>query len=111
MSDIAFVRRHSLSIAEAKAQVQKAADALAAEHDLRSEWRGNTLHFQRAGVHGQIQVSDSEIRLDATLGLLLKPFKGTFLSHIERDLDEYLPEPKPAASTKKPARKSARTSR
>lgn len=90
MSDIELVRRHSLSIPQAKAQVQKAADALAAEHDLQSEWHGDTLYFQRAGVRGQIEVSDSQIRLEATLGFLLKPFKATFLSHIERDLNKYL---------------------
>jgi len=102
MSDIALVRHHSLSIAKAKAQVQKAADALAAEHGLSSEWRGNTLHFHRTGVHGEIHVSESEVRLHATLGLLLKPFRATFLNHIERDLGKYLPELKPAAKAKRP---------
>jgi len=111
MSDIALTRRHSLSIAKARAQVQKAADALAAEHGLTSEWRGNTLHFQRMGIHGQIHVSDSEVRLDATLGLLLKPFKATFLSHIERDLDKYLPELKSVALASKRSRKATPTPR
>lgn len=111
MSDIALVRRHSLSIAKAKAQVQKAADALAAEHDLRSEWHGDTLHFERVGVHGHIHVSDSEMRLNATLGFLLKPFKATFVTHIELNLDKYLPEPKRAVSAKSPARKAADKSR
>lgn len=104
MSDIAVVRRHSLSIAKARAQVQRAADALAAEYKLSSEWRGNTLHFQRTGVHGQIQVTDAEIRLDATLGLLLKPLRATFLSHIERNLEKYLPELKPATAANRPAK-------
>lgn len=106
MPDIAFVRHHSLPIAQARAQVQKAADALAAEHDLSSEWHGNTLHFQRIGVHGSVQVSHSEVRLEATLGFLLRPFKATFLSHIERNLDKYLPEPELAAAAKKSARKA-----
>ncbi|HMK86210.1 MAG TPA: polyhydroxyalkanoic acid system family protein [Steroidobacteraceae bacterium] len=111
MTDIALVRRHSLSIQKAKAHVQQAADALAAEHDLTREWHGDTLHFQRKGVHGQIHVSDSHIRLEVTLGLLLKPFKTTLLHHIERDLDRYLPEPKPAASARKTARKATHTPR
>jgi len=109
MSDIAFVRRHSLPIAKARAQVQKAADALAAEHGLSSEWQGNTLHFHRTGVQGHIHVSEQEVRLDATLGLLLKPFRATFVKHIERDLDKYLPELKSAASARKPPRKAAHT--
>jgi len=109
MPDIAFVRRHSLPLAKARALVQAAADALIAEHGLKSEWRGNTLYFQRWGVHGQINVSDAEVRLDATLGLLLKPLRATFISHIERELSKHIPEAKSAA-TKKPARKAAHDS-
>ena len=43
MSDIKLVRPHSLPLTKAKALAQKTADALAAEYDLTSEWRGNTL--------------------------------------------------------------------
>lgn len=111
MSDIEIVRRHSLPIAKAKARVQKAADALAVEHELDTEWRGNTLHFQRRGVHGQIHVTDTEVRLEVALGLLLKPFKGTLVSHIERDLKKYFPELKPPGSAKQPPGMAAPTSR
>lgn len=109
MSDIALVRHHSLPIAKAKAQVQKAADDLSAEHGLRSEWRGNTLHFHRTGVEGEIHVSESEIRLNATLGFLLKPLKGTFLAHIERELKKYLPEPRPSGEANGPPTKPPRS--
>ncbi len=37
MSDIEVVKPHSLTITKARALVQKAADALAAEYDLSSE--------------------------------------------------------------------------
>ena len=100
MSDIKLVRRHSLPLTKAKALAQKTADALAAEYDLASEWHGNTLRFHRSGVDGQMHVTDSEIRLDVTLGLLLKAFKGKIAGHIERNLDELL------AGGKKPAKKT-----
>lgn len=103
MSDIVFIRNHALPMARAKGFVQKAADALAGEYQLQSEWHGNTLRFQRSGVNGQIHVTDSKIHLDVSLGFLLKPFKAKFVGEIERNLDKYLPEPKPAP--KKLARK------
>jgi putative polyhydroxyalkanoate system protein len=109
MSDIQLVKPHSLPIAKAKALVKKEADALAAEYDLSSEWRGNTLHFHRSGVNGQMYVTDSEIRLHVTLGFLLKPLKGKFVGHIERNLDRLLAEQEPRAQAKKPARKTVRT--
>jgi putative polyhydroxyalkanoate system protein len=108
MSDIDLVRRHSLSIADAKDLVQKAADSLAREYHLCSEWRGDTLRFERPGVHGAIHVTDSEVRLAVTLGLLLKAFKASFTAHIERNLDKYLPEPQSGAKAKEDARKTAR---
>lgn len=111
MSDIAFVREHALPIAKAKAQVQKAADDLAAEHQLEVEWHGNTLGFQRKGINGEIHVTGSKVHLDVTLGLLLKPFKAKFVGEIERDLDKYFPEPKPEAPPKKHVKKSVHTSR
>ena len=109
MSDINLVRSHSLSIVKAKALVQRAADGLATEYDLESEWHGNTLRFQRSGVDGQMLVTDSKIELNVTLGLLMKPFKGKFVDRIERDLDKLLAEAEPGTQAKRPAKKTART--
>jgi putative polyhydroxyalkanoate system protein len=106
MSDIKLVKPHSLPITKAKALAQKAADGLADEHNLSSEWRGNTLHFHRAGVNGEMHVTDKEIRLHVTLGLLLKPFRGTLLGHIERSFKKLLGERAPAVQAKKPAKKT-----
>jgi putative polyhydroxyalkanoate system protein len=89
--------------------VQKAADGLATEYDLESEWHGNTLRFHRSGVDGQMLVTGSEIELNVTLGLLMKPFKGKFVDRIERDLDKLLAEKEPGSKAKRPAQKKART--
>ncbi len=106
MSDIVFIRNHALPIVKAKAFVQKAAEALAGEYQLESEWHGNTLQFQRSGVNGQIHVTGSKIHLDVSLGFLLKPFKAKFVGEIERNLDKYLPEPTPAAEKSAPKKRA-----
>ncbi len=92
MADIEFVKAHSLTIAKAKALVQKAATALSAEYGLSSEWHGDSLHFHRSGVDGEMHVTETEIRLHVTLGFLLKAFKKKLLDHIERDFDRLLAE-------------------
>jgi len=102
MPDIKLARPHSLPLAKAKALAQKTADALAEEYDLTSEWHGDTLRFHRSGVEGHMHVTDSAIRLDVSLGLLLKAFKGSITRHIENHLDELL------AAGKKPIKKVAR---
>jgi putative polyhydroxyalkanoate system protein len=90
MADIELVKPHSLTVAKAKALVQKTADALAAEYGLSSEWHGDSLHFHRSGVDGEMHVTDSEIRLHVTLGFLLKAFKKRLLDQIERNFDRLL---------------------
>ena len=109
MSDISLVKPHSLPVAKAKKLVQKIADGLAADYDLGSEWHGDTLRFHRSGVDGQVEVTKSEIRLDVTLGFLLKALKGKLVEQIERNFDEVLPA-KPKAEAKKPAKKTTRKS-
>lgn len=103
MSDIKLVKPHSLPIADAKKIAQKAADDLAKDYGLTSKWQANTLHFQRQGVDGQMQVTPTDIRLDVKLGLLLKPFKGKLLEHVERNFDRLLAE-KNGKSAKKTRR-------
>ncbi|MGD0501731.1 MAG: polyhydroxyalkanoic acid system family protein [Steroidobacteraceae bacterium] len=90
MADIELVKPHTLAVAKAKALVQQAADALATEYGLSSEWHGDSLHFHRSGVDGEMHVTASEIRLHVTLGFLLKAFKKKLLDHIERDFDRLL---------------------
>ncbi len=104
MSDIHFMRHHPLTVAQAKKVAQKAADDLAQEYDLQSEWDGNVLNFHRPGVTGCMKVSGDEIDLEVKLGLLLKPFKAKFENHIAHRLDELLlaaaPDAKPAKAPK-----------
>jgi putative polyhydroxyalkanoate system protein len=92
MSDINLVRSHSLSIAKAKALVQKAADGRATEYHVESEWHGNTLRFHRSGVDGQMVVTESEIELNITLGRLMERFQGKIVDRIKHDLDKLLAE-------------------
>lgn len=117
MSEIRFKRAHPLTVAQAKTVAQKAADDLADEYDLNSEWEGDTLNFQRAGLSGQMRVTASEIDLSVKLGLLFTPFKAKFESHIAHRLDELLlaaapgngkSAAKPKAGAKTAMAKSAR---
>lgn len=104
MSDIKYVRQHSLSMKDAKKVAQKTADDLADEYNLVSEWEGDTLHFHRSGVEGHMHVTAREIDLSVKLGFLLRPFKAKFEQHIERHLDELLAAAKPVKVAAKAAK-------
>jgi len=108
MSEIQLVKPHSLPVEKAKALVQKAVDGLADEHKLNTEWHGDTLHFDRSGVHGQTHVTDSEIRFHATLGLLMRPFRAKLIDHIESEFDKLFLKRAPKAQTVKKTARAAR---
>ncbi len=109
MPDIELVRSYSVPLAEAKARLEKIAAELTAEHDLRTEWRGNSLFFERTGLHGEMHLTASKIRLEATLGFLFKPLRGALIDRIERKFEKAFPERAPelerAHRAKKPAHK------
>ncbi|HTT11973.1 MAG TPA: polyhydroxyalkanoic acid system family protein [Burkholderiaceae bacterium] len=108
MAEINVVRKHRLTVAQAKRIAQKTADDLASEYDLQSEWHGDTLRFSRSGVNGSMAVSAHEIRLDVKLGLLLGAFKRRIERHIEHRLDELLIAASTPAARSAPAKKSGR---
>jgi putative polyhydroxyalkanoate system protein len=90
MADIRMIKYHQLPLAQARALVQKAADSLAQEYDLVSHWAGNTLHFRRSGVQGEMRVTADEIDLEVTLGFLLRAFRARFVEHIEHNFETLL---------------------
>jgi putative polyhydroxyalkanoate system protein len=69
--------------------VEKVAARMHEKFDLEGRWQGDTLHFSRLGVNGQIAVSADAIRVRAELGLLLAPLKGMVEQEIRRKLDEH----------------------
>jgi len=111
MSDIQLVRPHSVPIAEAKKLVQKTADALAIEYHLKSEWHGNTVRFARSGLHGEMHVTDSEIRLQVKLGPLMKPLRARLIHRIEDKFERLFREPKGGAHAIPPQKKTAPAAR
>jgi putative polyhydroxyalkanoate system protein len=69
---------------------QQAADELAGDlgekFAISYGWDGDHIHFERPGVHGIITVRENEIRIKATLGLMLIFLKPV----IEDEITQYL---------------------
>jgi len=88
MATIDIRRKHGSSLKTAKAAVDKTAKAIAKKFAITSEWEGDTLHFQRHGVDGHIEVSKAEIHVRAELGFLFGMMKPMIESEIQKQLDE-----------------------
>jgi putative polyhydroxyalkanoate system protein len=89
MADIEVQRDHALGLKKAKAAAQKVADEMAENFDMESEWEGNTLHFSRSGVSGELTVTKNSVQMNAKLGFLLTAFKPKIEAQIEKNFDEY----------------------
>lgn len=104
MSHISIKRAHHATLTDAKKVADKVAAKLATEYDLRSNWEGNVLHFDRSGLHGTLAVDGKEMQVDVKLGFLMAAFKGPIQSAMQKQLDTLI---KPAAAKKTTAAKPA----
>ena len=104
MADISMMRSHHLGLKGARVAADKMAEKLGEKFDLAGDWNGNTLHFHRPGVNGMLTVTDHDMKLDVTLGFMLKMMKGP----IERAVHEQLDNVLDAAPAKTPAKAPAK---
>lgn len=105
MPDINVHRTHSLGLKGAKAAADKMAARLEEKFDLVGEWRVNTFVFSRPGVNGTLIVSEEHLKLDVTLGFLLKMMKGPIEQAVHEQLDIVLASKKSTAPPKVVAEK------
>ena len=117
MADISMMRTHHLGLKGARIAADKMAEKLGEKFDLAGDWNGNTLHFHRPGVNGILAVTDHDMKLDVTLGFMLKMMKGPIEKAVHEQLDKVLaaapaklpakapakPAPKPVAKARAPA--------
>lgn len=89
MPRIDIRRPHQLSVAEARAVVDKVAARMHEKFGMDGRWQDDTLLFSRPGVSGSIAVGSDAIQVKAELGLMLAPLKGMIEQEIQRKLDEH----------------------
>jgi putative polyhydroxyalkanoate system protein len=88
MSEIRVCRPHGTTLKKALKGAERIAEELGEEFGLDHEWDGNTLHFQRMGVTGHIEVSKKEIEIYVKLGFLLMALGPRIEHEINRFCDE-----------------------
>lgn len=106
MSDISMNRTHHLGLKGARHAADRMVEKLGEKFDLSGEWEGNTLHFHRPGVNGKLAVTDHDMKLDVTLGFMLKMMKGPIERAVHEQLDKVL-DPAPVKAPPKAAPRTA----
>ena len=103
MADIELHRAHNLGLKAARAAADRMAEQLGRKFDLKGDWDGNVLKFERPGVTGSLAVTDKDLKLSVALGFLLKAMKGSIEQAVTHELDKLFA----AGGPPKPADKSA----
>lgn len=88
MPSIDIRHAHSLPHTQARKAVEEVAQKLAERFGVDYQWEGETLHFERGGVDGKIDLAPKSLRVTANLGFLMSAFKGPIEAEIKRVLDE-----------------------
>ncbi len=88
MSHIVIQRAHSFTLDEARHAAENLAVQLAERYDLSYHWQDDTLHFERSGVGGQIELEPGTLRINVRLGFLLATLKYKLEQEIHGYLDE-----------------------
>ena len=87
MSHIVIHRDHPLTMEQAREAAETIATQLADRYEINHHWQDDSLHFERSGVSGQIDLEPGAIRINVRLGFLLTPLKYQLEQHIHRELD------------------------
>ncbi|QKK03024.1 MAG: polyhydroxyalkanoic acid synthase [Pseudomonadota bacterium] len=80
---------HSLALDEAQQIADDLARDLAEKFSIDYGWDGDTIVFERLGVHGEIDVDERQIHVRAQLALLLIYLQPAVEREIMRYLDEH----------------------
>ncbi|MGA0264760.1 MAG: polyhydroxyalkanoic acid system family protein [Lysobacterales bacterium] len=89
MSTIDIHAYHDLTRDEAQGAAEALSRDLAEKFSIEYGWEGDSIHFQRPGVHGEILVNGQELRIKAYLGFMLMMLKNPIEQEIVRYLTEH----------------------
>ncbi len=90
MSQITIRRKHQLGHAELRDRVSHLAERLGEKYSADCHWEGDVVHIDHSNVTGTVQVTKSEVVIDARLGFFLSMFQHRVEDEISKILDEEL---------------------
>ena len=110
MADIEIRRVHGLGLAAARKAADRMAERLGQRFGLQGSWRGNVMHFERPGVTGSLALTDKDLDLQVTLGMLLRMMKGSLEAAVHEELDKLFSKapPSPNGEAIKPKKAAGR---
>ena len=88
MPDIDIRHPHTMEPQQARAAVQEIADKLTERFGVTCRWDSDSLHFDRSGIEGKIELLPTALHVTAALGFLFAAMKAPIESELRRVLDK-----------------------
>ena len=88
MANIEIYRKHTLGHEQARQAAEQIAAQLDERFQLDYRWQGESLHFKRSGLDGNLDVGADDVFIRVKLGLLMSPLKHMLEQEIHRQMDE-----------------------
>ena len=88
MPSIQISRKHTKTMPQARAAVEKVAKKIAQKFDVDYGWDGDTMNFERSGVSGHIELGKGSVKVVVDLSFLLMAIKSPIQNAIEEHLDK-----------------------
>lgn len=82
-------KKHDKTLEEAQEIANDLAQDLAEKFNIEYGWDGDTIVFERFGVHGEIDVDEQAVHVRAELNILFTYLEPKVEKEIHRYLDEH----------------------
>jgi len=91
MADISKSKTHSMDPAVIKERLLELTGEMEKKFGIKAAWEGDTCQLTgKALKNGKIWVTDSEVAIELTLGMMAKVFKGQIEKEIEKKVEKLL---------------------
>jgi len=91
MADISKSKTHSIDTAVLKERLEELTSEMEKKFGIKATWEGDTCKLTgKALKSGQICMSDSEVSIELTLGMMAKVFKAQIEKEIDKKVEKLL---------------------
>ena len=93
MADISIPKTHSVDMAVLRGRLEELATDLKNKYGVRYTGSGNTCNLSGAGLKkGVLDVTESNVRIEVTLGMMAKLLKPKIEEQINKKIDRAISE-------------------
>lgn len=88
-ADIDISQPHTLGVEGARKKSEEVLAKLGAEYGIKGAWSGNTFNITKP-VEGKYSVTDNNVRVELTLGFMMKALKGKIEERLRSTMKDSL---------------------